>query len=215
MKRNEKVKDEFQKDYNDRLKKSVNTEDTYDYIASIIEINSKNPKTFSPNLKMFFLNKINGIIKKVNPDRSDQEIDEWDSLTEDENIQIEKVQNEMEKRNVGKFIAELLKENIIDNIPLANAIFLCGISFLFGGNRATQNSMIAEINKDPEVRVFQNISNLITKIGKLILKNLDERNYVPSTSSQYKTTTIDNYDFYDQNKKFCDRKNVCESDSTD
>ena len=82
------MKDAFQKDYNDRLKRSVDVEETYDYIASIIEINSKNPKTFSPNLKIFFLNKINGIIKSINPNRSDQEIDEWDSLTEEENLSI-------------------------------------------------------------------------------------------------------------------------------
>ena len=86
---------------------------------------------------------------------------------------------------------------------------------MHGGNKATQKNMSEEIDADAEGRIFQNISNLIVKIGKLILKNLDERNYEPSTSSQYKITTIDNYDFYDQNKKFCDRKNVRESDSTD
>ena len=146
--------------------------------------------------------------------KDEREIDSWDSLTQEQNDMIEERQNMLNKNNVSKFIAELLNENILDNIPLANAIFLCGISMLFGGNKITQKNIIEDIDSKGG-KIFQNISNLIIKIGKLILKNLDERNYEPSTSSQYKITTIDNYDFYDQQKKFIDRKNVTETDSPD
>lgn len=46
-----------------------------------------------------------------------------------------------------------------------------------------------------------NIDNLISKLGKLILKNIDDSNgreYINSENS-FSITTIDNYDFYDVN----------------
>ena len=44
-----------------------------------------------------------------------------------------------------------------------------------------------------------NIDNLISKLGKLILKNVDSnksRDYIDN-SNNFSITTIDNYDFYD------------------
>ena len=44
-----------------------------------------------------------------------------------------------------------------------------------------------------------NIDNLISKLGKLILKNVDSNNsrdYIDN-SNNFSITTIDNYDFYD------------------
>ena len=74
--------------------------------------------------------------------------------------------------------------------------------------------MMDEILKDPDNRVLRNIKNLITKLGKLILKNIDESNYKPISSDDFEIEIIDNYDFYNINEKYCQRKNVFEPSST-
>ena len=71
-----------------------------------------------------------------------------------------------------------------------------------------------EILRDPDNRVFRNISNLISKLGKLILKNIDESNYKPTNSDDFEIEIIDNYDFYSETEKYCMRKNVFEPNST-
>lgn len=75
---------------------------------------------------------------------------------------------------IGKFITTLLKGNIVNNIPLANSILLCGISYLLGGNISTQNNIREELNGDTENKVLKNIKLLITKLGVLIRKCIDE-----------------------------------------
>ena len=52
---------------------------------------------------------------------------------------------------------ELLKEDITNNIELANSILLCAISYLLGGNTLTQKNIIEELDKDAENKVFENI----------------------------------------------------------
>lgn len=39
--------------------------------------------------------------------------------------------------------------------------------------------------------------NLITKLGKIILKNIDESNIKPNQNEDFQVDIIDNYDFYD------------------
>lgn len=102
----------------------------------------------------------------------------------------------------------------MDNISLANSILLCGIGYLLGGNKVTQQNLIEEIQKDPDNKVFRNIKNLIIKLGKIILKNIDETNLKPSQTEEFQVNTIDNYDFYDESEKYCLRKNVFEPSST-
>lgn len=60
-----------------------------------------------------------------------------------------------------------------------------------------------ELNK-----VMKNIDILISKLGKFILKNIDDGNVTKDPENTFSTTTIDNYDFYDVNKKYVLRKNV-------
>ena len=79
----------------------------------------------------------------------------------------------------------------------------------------TQKTLIEEILKDRDNRVFRNLANLINKLGKLILKNIDESNLKPTDSDDFEITLIDNYDFYDVDEKYCLRKNVIEPNSTD
>jgi hypothetical protein len=69
-----------------------------------------------------------------------------------------------------------LKEDIINNIELANSILLCAISYLLGGNTLTQKNIIEELDKDAENKVFENIEALIQKLGMLIKKNIVEAN---------------------------------------
>jgi hypothetical protein len=77
---------------------------------------------------------------------------------------------------LGKFIVELLKEDIVNNVELANSILLCAIAYLLGGNTLTQKNIIEELDKDQDNKVFENIEALIFKLGKLIRKNIDENN---------------------------------------
>jgi hypothetical protein len=46
---------------------------------------------------------------------------------------------------LGQFIVQLLKEDIINNVELANSILLCAIGYLLGGNPLTQNNFIEEL----------------------------------------------------------------------
>ena len=75
--------------------------------------------------------------------------------------------------------------------------------------------MIEEIDADPLGKIFKNISNLIDKLGKLILKNIDQGSSTNEGSDDFQVNLIDNYDFYDTNMKYCCRKNVIEPYSTD
>jgi hypothetical protein len=50
---------------------------------------------------------------------------------------------------------------------------LCGISYMLGGNNITQKDIIDEMNLDEFNLVMTNIDNLISKLGRLILKNID------------------------------------------
>jgi hypothetical protein len=66
------------------------------------------------------------------------EADDWSTSKES----ISGIQNKLKSCQLGRFITELLKENIWDNIEFADSILLCGISYLFGGNKNTQKNMI-------------------------------------------------------------------------
>jgi len=55
---------------------------------------------------------------------------------------------------------------------------------------------------------MKNIDILISKLGKFILKNIDDGNVTEDPENTFSTTTIDNYDFYDINRKYVLRKNV-------
>lgn len=70
----------------------------------------------------------------------------------------------------------MLKENIYDNIEFANAILLCGIAYMLGGNTLTQKNIIEEMTLDDLNKVMKNIDILISKLGKFILKNIDDGN---------------------------------------
>lgn len=69
-----------------------------------------------------------------------------------------------------------------------------------------------EILKGPDNKVLKNIERLILKLGKLILKNIDESNYKPFDTEEFQVEIIDNYDYYDKTK-YCLRKNVYEPNS--
>jgi hypothetical protein len=63
---------------------------------------------------------------------------------------------------------------------------------------------------------MRNIDTLIAKLGKFILKNIEEIAPIDSDMrNEFSTTTIDNYDFYDFSKKYVLRKNVFEPETTD
>lgn len=62
---------------------------------------------------------------------------------------------------------------------------------------------------------MKNIDTLISKLGKFILKNIDDGNVREDPENTFSTTTIDNYDFYDVNRKYVLRKNVFEPITTD
>lgn len=109
----------------------------------------------------------------------------------------------------------MLKENIYENIEFANSILLCGISYMLGGNNITQKNIIEEMDGDELNKVMKNIDLLISKLGKFILKNIDDGMSKEDGDNVFSTTTIDNYDFYDNSKKYALRKNVFEPITTD
>jgi hypothetical protein len=43
---------------------------------------------------------------------------------------------------LGRFIVDLLKEDIINDIELANSILLCAIAYMYGGNPVTQKNLL-------------------------------------------------------------------------
>lgn len=85
---------------------------------------------------------------------------------------------------------------------------LCGIAYMLGGNTLTQKNIIEELDADDLNKVMNNIDILISKLGKFILKNIDDSNVKEDPENAFSTTTIDNYDFYDVHKKYVLRKNV-------
>lgn len=88
-----------------------------------------------------------GIIEQSNKTKMDQKpIDEWKGEDWDAySSEIERIQIKLKNGHLGTLIAEILKENIIDNLALANSILLCGIAYLLGGNQTTQKNLIEEI----------------------------------------------------------------------
>lgn len=136
-------------------------------------------------------------------------IDEWQGVDWlHYSTEIQKIQIQLKNGHLGTLIAEILQQNIIDNISLANSTLLCGIAYLLGGNQITQRNLIEEVKRDQDNRVFRNIMSLIIKLGKIILKNIDESNMKPNQSEEFQLDIIDNYDFYNEKEKYCERKNV-------
>lgn len=180
--------------------------------------------------KIFFLQYIIGFIESANkelpaPEEGDEpqfkkEIDEWEADDwKNSKDAIIKAQINLKKRDLGKFIVDLLKEDITNNIELANSILLCAIAYLLGGNAVTQKNVLEELDKDDESKVFANIEILIFKLGKLIRKSIDEANTQKdedsNESTEFNLDKIDNYDFFDAKMKYTMRKNVSEPNSTD
>ena len=56
---------------------------------------------------------------------------------------------------------------------------------MLGGNQTTQKAMIEEVLNDTDNKVFRNLANLISKLGKLILKNIDESNIKPPATDEF------------------------------
>ena len=116
----------------------------FDYITIIIQMNSSNSEALPMKEKKFFLNLITGIVEQNNKvPRESKPIDEWEAedwvASRDD---LANIQNKLKSCQLGKFVTELLKENIWDNIEFADSILLCGIAYLFGGNTNTQKNMI-------------------------------------------------------------------------
>lgn len=131
-------------------------------------MNSRNPTALNAQQKIFFLQFIIGFIEAGNesppsPEEGEEpqfkkEIDEWEA--DDWNSSkdaITEIQINLKKRDLGKFIVDLLKEDITNNIELANSILLCAIAYLLGGNPITQKNVLEELDKDEESKVFANI----------------------------------------------------------
>ncbi len=107
-------------------------------------MNSDNSEALPMKEKKFFLNLITGIVELNNKvQRESKPIDEWQAEDwSDSRVELSDIQNKLKSCQLGKFITELLKENIWDNIEFADSILLCGIAYLFGGNTNTQKNMI-------------------------------------------------------------------------
>ena len=113
-------------------------------------MNSRNPTALTPEQKIFFLQYITNFIEAGNenapkPEEGDPklEIDEWgaEDWSQCKPV-VDKIQVNLKKRDLGKFIVDLLKEDITVNIELANSILLCAIAYLLGGNPITQKNVL-------------------------------------------------------------------------
>ena len=128
---------------------------------------------------------------------------------------IQDIQNKLKKCQLSLLLSDLLKENIVDNIPLANSILLCGISYMLSGYTTTQNNLIEILREDPDNKVMRNLDALILKLGGLIRKNISEASGgIDFEEGHFSVSTIDNYDYYNKDEKYCTRKNVFEPNST-
>lgn len=192
------------KEYLEKVDTYYKRKNSYKFIKRIISLNSRNPTALTSQQKIFFLQYIIGFIESANaqpksPEEGEpkgpeeegepkaneeagepefkKEIDEWEADDwKDSKDAINATQINLKKRDLGKFIVDLLKEDITNNIELANSILLCAIAYLLGGNSVTQKNVLEELDKDEESKVFANIEALIFKLGKLIRKSIDEAN---------------------------------------
>ena len=102
------MKESFGNDYKDRLSSLAGTDELYNYIKSIIEINSINPDAFSGDLKIFFLKKITGTLRAANQNKDAQklEIDDWEADDwKDSRDDISLMQVKLKSCKVGQLIA--------------------------------------------------------------------------------------------------------------
>ena len=108
MKISEDVKESFADDYKSRLSNLAGTDELYNYIKSIIEINSINPDAFSGHLKIFFLKKIIGTLRAANQNEyaRKMEIDDWSADDwKDSKDEISFMQVRLKSCKVGQLIA--------------------------------------------------------------------------------------------------------------
>ena len=147
------VKNYFREEYLQKVDAYYSRRNKYKFIRRIINMNSRNPAALTSNQKIFFLQYLTSFIEAGNekapqPEEGDPklEIDEWgaDDWT-DSKANIDKIQINLKKRDLGKFIVDLLKEDITINIELANSILLCAIAYLLGGNPITQKNVLEEL----------------------------------------------------------------------
>jgi hypothetical protein len=223
------VQDYFREEYLAKVSTYYEHPNLYKFIRRIIALNSRDPSALTAEQKIFFLQYIIAFIERGNsnlppPEEGHprKEIDEWeaeDLSDEQDKASITGIQINLKKRDLGRFIVDLLKEDITVNIELANSILLCAIAYLLGGNNVTQKNVLEELEKDEENKVFANIESLIVVLGKLIRKNIDESNTMKkeanAQSAEFSPDKVDNYDFFDTRQKYTMRKNVSEPNSTD
>ena len=150
IKLSDKGKELLSIEYNEKLNKSAQGDEIFQYITIIIEMNSQNSEALTSKDKKFFLNLITGIVDQTNScERDFKTIDLWESddwiKSRDE---INFIQNKLKLCKLGTFITELLKENIWENVEFADSILECGIAYMFGGFTNTQKDMIDTIKAD-------------------------------------------------------------------
>ena len=82
-------------------------------------MNNRNPEALPQSEKKFFLQLITGIVEQNNKTQMEEnkQIDEWEADDwKDYRGKIQSIQTKLKGCGLGKFIIELLKENIYDNI---------------------------------------------------------------------------------------------------
>lgn len=99
------------KEYNNNFSEYSQSEDIFDYITIIIDMNSKNREALPVKEKRFFLNFITGIVEQNNKcEREFKTIDEWEAADWiDSKEDINAIQNKLKLCKLGSLITELLK----------------------------------------------------------------------------------------------------------
>lgn len=144
----------MQGEYLEKVDTYYKRKNTYQFIRRIIALNSRNPTALTAQQKIFFLQYITGFIESSNqslpaPEAGEdepqfkKEVDEWEAGDWKYSKEaIIATQIGLKKRDLGKFLVDLLKEDITNNIELANSILLCAIAYLLGGNPVTQKNVL-------------------------------------------------------------------------
>lgn len=126
-------------------------------------------------------------------------IDKWDADYCGEDAGFSARQEQIEQCGGSNFIISIFKENLNGRIELLNEALLLGIAYLYGGNHACQNSILASLKKDQDNVMLTNIKNLVKTIGDFLINVRKIKENEKKRDFAY--NIVDTYDYFNPEEK--------------
>lgn len=180
------------------------------YILTIVRTLKKKRDALSIELKIFFFRILRRYIEERNTHHDGlKSVDEWNNNDwEEDKPGLEAAQNFLNQSGIPELLIESLSYH--EDLELDNEIILFGISFILGGNKDCQDSILRMLKQDKNNDVFLNIKALIVELGKTIENFNRVKISGGHSASTFNVRLIDDYDSFHTEERVAKRKHTVE-----